>query len=267
MRHAVSIPPFGELSEPAAVAELAVRAEAAGWDGVFVWDHVMRDPSETDLIGSTTVTLAAIAAATSRVRFGAMVTPVTRRRPQVLARELTALDRLSGGRLTVGLGLGVDRGGELSAFREATEPRELGRRLDAGAEFLVRAWSGEPFRRDEEPFAHREVRFLPTPLQRPHPPIWFASRGGSLAPVRRAIRWGQGLDLVGVTPERVREIVELVASERPGGLDGFDVVCPVEPGTDGAEWAELPLTWMMHEFDSPPDVATVERVIEAGPPR
>ncbi|MCB0966657.1 MAG: LLM class flavin-dependent oxidoreductase, partial [Ilumatobacter sp.] len=74
MRHGISLPPFGELAEPAVVAELAVAAEQAGWDGVFVWDHVMRPADETEIIGSPTVTLAAIAAATSRVRFGAMVT-------------------------------------------------------------------------------------------------------------------------------------------------------------------------------------------------
>lgn len=260
------MPPFGDLSDPGAVADLAADAERAGWDGVFVWDHLMRDPDETEVIGSTTVTLAAIAAATSRIRFGAMVTPITRRRPQVLARELTALDHLSHGRLIVGLGLGVDRGGELSKFGEPTEPAELGRRLTAGAEFLVGAWSGEPFRRDDPPFAHDDVRFLPRPVQRPHPPLWFAARGTADRPIRRAIRLGQGLDLVGVTPDRVRAVAELVGAERPAGLDGFDLVVPVDPGTDGSEWADTPATWGMHEFPSPPDVATVERVIAAGPP-
>jgi alkanesulfonate monooxygenase SsuD/methylene tetrahydromethanopterin reductase-like flavin-dependent oxidoreductase (luciferase family) len=266
VRHGISIPPYDELSDPNLIAELAAAAERRGWDGVFVWDHVMRPPEETELIGSATVSLAAIAAATTTIRFGAMVTPITRRRPQVFARETTALDRLSGGRLIVGLGLGVDRGGELSKFGEETVPREMGRRLEAGAEFLIAAWSGEPFARDIAPFRHGEVRFLPHPVQRPHPPIWFAARGDADRPVRRAARLGQGLDLVEASADRVREVAELIASIR-GDLDGFDIICPVEPGTSGDEWADTPVTWVMHEFESPPDIATIERVIEAGPPR
>jgi alkanesulfonate monooxygenase SsuD/methylene tetrahydromethanopterin reductase-like flavin-dependent oxidoreductase (luciferase family) len=265
VRHGISIPPYEELSDPNLVAELAILAEQRGWDGVFVWDHVMRPPEETELIGSATVSLAAIAAATTTIRFGAMVTPITRRRPQVFAREATALDRMSGGRLIVGLGLGVDRGGELSKFGEVTDPREMARRLEAGAEFLIGAWSGEPFARDEEPFAHGEVRFLPRPVQQPHPPIWFAARGDADRPVRRAARLGQGLDLVEASPDRVREVAELIASIR-GSLDGFDIVCPVEPGTAGDEWTDSPVTWCMHEFESPPDVTTIDRVIDAGPP-
>ena len=266
VRHGISLPPYEELSDPNTVAELARTAERRGWDGVFVWDHVMRPPDETQLIGSATVSLAAIAAATSKIRFGAMVTPITRRRPQVFARETAALDRLSGGRLIVGLGLGVDRGGELSKFDEVTVPREMGRRLEAGAEFLVAAWSGEPFVRDDEPFRHDEVRFLPRPVQHPHPPIWFAARGEADRPVRRAARLGQGLDLVEASPDRVREVADLIASIR-GDLDGFDIVCPVEPGASGDEWAGTPVTWAMHEFASPPDLGAIERVIDAGPPR
>ena len=265
MRHGISLPPFGELSDPARVAETAATAERRGWDGVFVWDHVMRPPDETELIGSTTVTLAAIATATTTIRFGAMVTPITRRRPQVFARETVALDRLSGGRLIVGLGLGVDRGGELSAFGEETDPRAMARRLEAGAEFLLGAWSGERFAREDEPFRHGEVRFLPGPVQQPHPPIWFASRGTADRPVERAARLGQGLDLLGVDAERVREIGELVRSVR-GSLDGFDLVCAVEPGTPGDEWSDTPVTWAMHEFPSPPDVEAIEEIVLAGPP-
>lgn len=266
VRHGLSLPPFGELSDPAAVADLAVLAESRGWDGVFVWDHLMRPTEETELIGSPTVTLSAIAAATSSIRFGAMVTPITRRRPQVFARETVALDRLSDGRLIVGLGLGIDRGGELSAFGEETDPVELGRRLDAGAEFLVAAWSGKSFVRDDEPFRHGEVRFLPPPLQQPHPPIWFAARGSANRPVRRAARLGQGLYLIEVEPDRVREVAATIAAER-GSLDGFDIICSVAGDTAGDEWTDTPVTWAMHTFGSPPDVSTIRRIVDAGPPR
>src|SRR4051812_26914331 len=108
-RRGIFVAPFDELSEPALVAELAARAEARGWDGFFVWDHVAyRAPVRA--VADPWVTLAAVAVATSRVLIGPMVTPVARRRPHQLARETVTLDRLSAGRLVLGVGLGSPGG-------------------------------------------------------------------------------------------------------------------------------------------------------------
>lgn len=108
MKHALTIPPYGELADPSALVELSVAAEKAGWDAVFLWDHVLRRPGDPQETADPWVAMAAMAVATERVRLGPMVTPITRRRPIKLARECTTLDHLSGGRLTLGLGLGVD---------------------------------------------------------------------------------------------------------------------------------------------------------------
>ncbi|HKJ57287.1 MAG TPA: LLM class flavin-dependent oxidoreductase, partial [Nitriliruptoraceae bacterium] len=95
LRHGLTLPIFGPLANPTVVAEVAAAAEQAGYDGVFVWDHVLyrRDPDGMDPHGRADVpvadpwvTLAAMAAATSKVALGPMVTPLPRRRPQVLAR-------------------------------------------------------------------------------------------------------------------------------------------------------------------------------------
>lgn len=266
MQHAIVVAPFEELSDPRAVVELGVAAEASGWDAVFVWDHVMRDEEETELIGSATVTMAALAARTERIRIGAMVTPITRRRPQVFARETIALDRLSNGRLVVGLGLGVDRGGELSRFGDIVDPIVRGRRLDEGARLLKALWSGETVDFHGEHFTADGVRFRPGPIQRPHPPLWFAARGDADRPVRRAALLGDGIDVIEMTPARVRRVAELVAELR-GSLDGFDIACPVAPGADGDEWADTPVTWLMHSFGATASAAEVEHTILAGPPR
>ena len=108
MKHALLLPPVGRLSDPHAFVEVAVAAEGAGWDGVFIWDHVLRRAGEPPEIADPWVVLAGVATATSTVRIGPMVTPLTRRRPIKLARETVTLDHLSRGRLTVGLGLGDD---------------------------------------------------------------------------------------------------------------------------------------------------------------
>ncbi len=115
MRHGLFVAPFDGLSDPRVVARLAAECEAAGWDGIFVWDHVLYRPP-VQAVADPWVVLAAAATATERVLIGPMVTPVARRRPHVLARQATSLDQLSGGRLVLGVGLGLDASGrELSA--------------------------------------------------------------------------------------------------------------------------------------------------------
>ncbi len=242
VKHALTIPPYGELADPAALVELSVAAERAGWDAVFLWDHVLRraeDPQET---ADPWVAMAAMAVATERVRLGPMVTPITRRRPIKLARECTTLDHLSGGRLTLGLGLGVDTTRELSAFGEVVDARERGARLDEGAELLCRMWSGEEVDFQGAHFVADHVTVLPQPAQQPRIPMWFAARGSARRPVRRAARY-DGLYPIEVTEAELRAMLGLVVEER-GSLDGFDVM--VRPTDDlpyplledlGATWA------------------------------
>ena len=91
MKQAIDVPPFDELSDPRLLAELAVTAEQRGWDGFFVWDHIVyRAPVRA--LADPWVTMAAIACATSTMRIGPMITPLSRRRMQKLARETVTLD-------------------------------------------------------------------------------------------------------------------------------------------------------------------------------
>ena len=141
MKYAIDVPPFEELSDPRLVAEFAAAAEQRGWDGFFVWDHIVyREPVRA--VADPWVTMAAIASATSRVRIGPMITPLSRRRVHKLARETATLDLLSSGRLTLGVGLGSARNGELEPFGEVADPRERARLLDRGLEDLAKYWSG-----------------------------------------------------------------------------------------------------------------------------
>ena len=142
MKRAIDIAPFGELADPRVVAELASAAEEHGWDGFFVWDHILhRSPAKA--IADPWIALAVIACATSTLRIGPMVTPLSRRRVQKLARETVTLDVLSSGRLTLGVGLGSARNGEFEPFGEVTDPRERAGLLDNGLKDLARYWSGD----------------------------------------------------------------------------------------------------------------------------
>jgi alkanesulfonate monooxygenase SsuD/methylene tetrahydromethanopterin reductase-like flavin-dependent oxidoreductase (luciferase family) len=154
----VYVAPFDELADPRIVLELAVAAEEHGWDGFFLWDHIVWDPP-VRAVADPWVALSAVAAHTQRLRLGPLVTPLSRRRMHKLARETVTLDLLSDGRLVLGVGLGADSGGELDRFGEVLEPRERARLLDDGLDRLTAYWAGE---------------LEPPPVRRPRVPVWVA---------------------------------------------------------------------------------------------
>ena len=241
MRHALFLPPFGALADPNRLVEHAVAAEAAGWDAVFLWDHILRRPDEPAEIADPWVAMAAIATATSRIRIGPMVTPITRRRPIKVAREATTLDHLSQGRLTLGLGLGVDTSRELSAFGEITDARLRGERLDEGAELLCALWTGEEVNFRGDHFTADSVVALPRPFQQPRIPLWFAARGQARKPVRRAARY-DGIFPIEVDGTELADVLDVVRTER-GTLDGFDIMIAPSDALPYETLAERGATW------------------------
>jgi alkanesulfonate monooxygenase SsuD/methylene tetrahydromethanopterin reductase-like flavin-dependent oxidoreductase (luciferase family) len=255
MLHALTLPPYGDLADPFALVEVAVAAERAGWDAVFLWDHVLRRPEDPQETADPWIAMAAIAIATERVRIGPMVTPITRRRPIKLAREATTLDHLSGGRLTLGLGLGVDTTRELSAFGEIVDPRIRGQRLDEGVELLCAFWSGEEVDFHGEHFMADHVTVLPRPFQQPRIPIWFAARGGASKPVRRAARF-DGLYPIEVDDAGLVEMLDVVRAQR-GTLDGFDVITRPADAAQYRRYEEFGVTWAI-TGPSPGDPGVLE---------
>ena len=241
MQHALTLPPYGELADPLVLVEVAVAAEQAGWDAVFLWDHVLRRPDDPQETADPWVAMAAIAMATERIRIGPMVTPITRRRPIKLAREATTLDHLSRGRLTLGLGLGVDTTRELSAFGETVDPRLRGQRLDEGVELLCAFWAGEEVDFHGEHFVADRVLVRPRPFQRPRIPLWFAARGDARKPVRRAARY-DGLYPIEFDERGLREMLDVVRDER-GSLDGFDVIARPSTSSEYDRFGEIGVTW------------------------
>ena len=264
MRFGLDFPLFGDLADPCVVAEVAVAAETAGWDGVFVWDHIMyREP--VTHAGDPWISLAAIAAATERVVIGPMVTPLPRRRPQVVARQCVALDQMTGGRFVLGAGLGLDRSGrELSAFGEEPNDRTRAVMLDESLGIISALWSGDPVTHAGVHFVVDDVRFLPRPVQRPRIPIWLAGRWPFKKPMRRAARF-DGLFLIDVDgPAQLSEARDFVASER-GHLDGFDIVAQDVAGADARPWANAGATWLMTKTPYDTSTQAVFAAASAGP--
>jgi alkanesulfonate monooxygenase SsuD/methylene tetrahydromethanopterin reductase-like flavin-dependent oxidoreductase (luciferase family) len=244
-RRGIFVAPFEELSEPRLVAELAARAEARGWDGFFVWDHVAyREPVRA--LADPWVTLSAVAMSTERVIIGPLVTPLARRRPHQLARETVTLDRLSGGRLVLGVGAGSERTEEFdpARFGEEGDMRARAVLLDEGLERLQAYWGGE---------------FEPRPVDG-RIPVWVAVRWPNRRPLQRAARW-DGLfpiDLPG--PEALAELAGEVAALRGSGP--YDLVAEVPTGTDPAPWIEAGATWCLTGFDIQPTAAEVRAAID-----
>lgn len=265
VRYGMYVAPFGDLADPDAVVEVARAAERAGWDGLFMWDHMVRPPDRSGssvAIADVWIVMTAVAAATSRLRFGPMITPLARRRPQRVARETVTLDRFSNGRLTLGVGLGVDSGGELARFGECTDERRRAERLDEALELIFALWSGEMVEHRGAHFQAESVRFLPKPLQQPRIPVWGAAVGSRprVGPLRRAARL-DGLFPVGATADQVAWMLSVV-SEHRGTLDGFDVVMQIGPDARPAELEVLRrvgATWAMVSF---PEAAPVGEIME-----
>lgn len=247
MRFSISTPNFDPASDPQTLAEMAREAEHAGWDGFFVWDHLLLDPAGWP-ITDPWIALAAIAMATQRIRIGTMVTPLPRRHPWTLARQTVAVDRLSGGRLILGVGLGDPARVEFGAFGQETDVHVRAEQLDEGLAILAGLWSGEPFSFSGKHYRLSEMTFLPTPVQRPRIPIWVGGYWPRKAPMRRAARW-DGVnplktDMASFTPNDLREIVAYIGEHRTSDAP-FDVVAGGETpgGDDPAEWAAAGATW------------------------
>lgn len=260
------MPPFDELADPRVLAELAAAAEEHGWDGMFVWDHITYRPP-VRAVADPWVALAAIAAVTDRLTIGPLVTPLARRRPAVVARQVTSLDQLSSGRLVFGVGLGGDRSREFSGFGDEADDRRRAAMLDESLDVLTAAWRGEPVSHHGEHYVVDDLVFEPTPVQRPHPPIWVAARYGNQRPLRRAARW-QGLFPIDLTaPDQLAEVIATVAELR-GNLDSYDVAAEGSPGSDPAPWVAAGATWWLVEITiEQTRLDFVRGVIAAGPPR
>lgn len=275
MRYALNLPAFGEFADAHALAALAREAEEAGWDGFFLWDHLQAEVGVP--VADPWIALSAIALQTQRIRIGPLVTPLPRRRPWKLARETATLDRLCGGRLIMGVGIGGDSWfHEYSTFDEPTDDKTHATQLDEGLDVLTGLWSGQPFHYEGQHYTVRDAHFLPSPLQSPRIPIWVSGIWPHKAPLRRAARWDGICPIVDgrtIQPEEVRDMLTYIRQHRPVDAP-FDVVvagyvghlAPTEAENLLKRYAEAGVTWWQEGFLGNDTLADVRARIRQGPP-
>ncbi len=261
------------------IIELACEAEKAGWDGVFYWDGIyiesmgpMYDPW---------LVLAAIAMRTKRVRIGAVLTPLSRRRPWKVARETVTLDHLSNGRLVLPIGLGTLDDGGFKKVGEVTDRKVRAQLLDESLEILTGLWSGRPFSFHGEHYHVDEMTFLPPPVQSPCIPIWVVGVWPRTKSMQRVLRYdgllpakknADGSDAE-ITPADIQAMKAYIVEHRTLTTP-FDIVMEGETPGDNPErsgeiirqYADAGITWWTEaRWSSAPD--EVRTRIQQGPPR
>lgn len=188
LNYGIVLPNWTVGGDPTKLVEYGVAAEEAGWDGVFLADHLaMRQESSHPPFPDPWITHAGIAARTTEIKIGSWVTPVARRQPWQLARNLATLDRLSNGRVILGTGLG--RAFDYTTFGEAWEPKHIGERYDEALDVITGLWTGEPFSYDGDHYTVDEAVLRPTPVQEPRIPIVIGGLWPNKKPFRRSARW------------------------------------------------------------------------------
>jgi alkanesulfonate monooxygenase SsuD/methylene tetrahydromethanopterin reductase-like flavin-dependent oxidoreductase (luciferase family) len=284
MRYAINVPNFGDYADPATFVRLAHEAETAGWDGFFVWDHILVERDWGVPLADPWILLSAAASVTSRIRLGPMVAPLPRRRPWVVARQAVTLDHLSEGRLVLGVGLGMPAEAEFAAFGEDPSPRVRADKLDEALAIVEGLGSGETFSHAGTHYQLEPMRFLPASRQRPRIPVWVAGWWPHRAAFQRAARWDGVFPASTVTEEtgqpiptdELNAILHTVRDARgERGLEGFDVMVGGGTPAEAAlaeevigPYREAGVTWWSEGLNGwRGSLEEMEERLRAGPPR
>jgi alkanesulfonate monooxygenase SsuD/methylene tetrahydromethanopterin reductase-like flavin-dependent oxidoreductase (luciferase family) len=258
-------------------ADFAREAEAAGWDGFFVWEPVWGVDAW--------VCLTAAAMVTSRICLGTMITPISRMRPWELAGKAATLDHLSGGRVILSVGLGaLDTG--FAEFGEVTDRKTRAELLDEGLDILTGLWQGQPFSYSGKHYTIKPLNFPhlpPAPVQRPRIPIWVVGAWPSQKSMQRALRYDGLLpamlgkdgkiEMRPASPDEIRQMKAWIEQNRSEQTP-FDIVVEgMTPGDNPAQaaaqvrpYAEAGATWWIEAMWEAPDLGCVRERLRQGPP-
>ena len=211
MRIGSHLPQYGRVSGPEAIRRAALHADALGFADIWVSDHVLHPAAQTypsPHLYDPLMTLAWGASAAPNVGLGTSVLVLPQHNPLALANALASLDALSDGRLTVAAGVGWSKA-EFEALGWQFENR--GSRMDEIIAILRACWTQDPVSFNGEHYAFEDIRVLPKPAH--EIPIWI----GGLSPraLRRAIDYGDGSQLIGVTPEEAVAPIRHLRAQRP----------------------------------------------------
>jgi probable F420-dependent oxidoreductase len=194
---------------PETVARVAVAAEEEGFHSLLVWDHYLM-PAGPDTLDAWTL-LSYVAGITSTIRLGTVVTPIPFRPPAQLAKIAATVDVLSGGRLILGVGAGWHQ----PEFDGFSRWESSGVRVDQTTEALdlmVRLWGGEPVDFTGKHYSATGAQIAPTSVQKPHPPMWFGTRGKRM--MELAAQYADAWIPTNLEPDEYRRGMEKLRSRR-----------------------------------------------------
>ena len=216
MKIGIALPIFGKYAGREEIMETALAAEALGYDSIWVSDHVVVPDSHNvfgDVFFDPLISLGFIASATSRIELGTSVIVLPYRNPLVLAKSVSSLDALSGGRVVLGVGSGWLKG-EFDAL--GVDFARRGQMTDEYIEIMKELWTSDSPSHEGEYFSFTGIRFEPKPVRKPHPPVWVG--GESRRSIERAVTHGDGWHPVGLGPEelaaKAREVRSILPDEK-----------------------------------------------------
>ena len=272
------VPNFGDASHPGTLAEMAVEAERAGWDGFFLWDHLVEKERRVPITDSF-IALAAIASRTKRIRIGTTVTPLPRLKPWVVARQTVALDQLSNGRMILGVGLGLEETCAYKRLKESDDNKVLAEKLDESLDIITGLWKGRPFSYRGKHYTVGKSTFIPAPIQKPRIPIWVGGFWPNKGPFKRAARWDGVLPLklghpIRPKPADLGDILSYVQKHRTAqghfdvGITGWGTGKDRKRNTEKiTPYVNAGMNWWLESLYTYQDsVAAMRKRIRIGPP-
>jgi alkanesulfonate monooxygenase SsuD/methylene tetrahydromethanopterin reductase-like flavin-dependent oxidoreductase (luciferase family) len=267
---------YGITNNPQDYIDLAILSENNGWDGFFLWDHVFLSSNKTQPFLDPWIILSAVAVKTKRIKLGTTVTPLARRRPWIIAKEVSTLDRLSKGRMILGVGLGIDS--DFSNFGENTDLLIRSKKLDESLHILKGLWANKPFTFKGKFFNIKEVEFLPKPFQEKIP-IWVGGNWPNKKPFQRAAQYDGVFPLKAgsedaLSPNEYREIIKYINQYR-SSFDSYDIIKPIittdiEKEDDWSfknNFLNIGITWFVELIWPRRDsLENIKKIISRGPP-
>jgi probable F420-dependent oxidoreductase len=211
MRVGIHLPQYGRVAGPDAIRTSAQRAEQLGFADVWISDHIVHPAEQSypsPYLYDPLATLAFAAAVTDEIGLGTSVLVLPQHNPLELANVLASTDALSRGRVTLGIGVGWSQR-EFEALGYDFENR--GARTDEILAILRACWREDPASFAGEHYSFENIRVVPKPAH--DIPIWVG--GTSERALRRGVEHGDGHQIIGVTPEEAKPMIERLRRDRP----------------------------------------------------
>ena len=279
IKYGISLIHFNELANPEVVIELAVEAEKAGWDGIFLPDHMLFDKQQIYPITETWILLSAIAAKTNKIKIGTGVAALPRYHPWWFAKMTATLDVLSKGRLILGLGLGGPKT-EFESFGEEYNLKILAQKMEESLDILEGLWTGEPFSYSGKHYTVTEAGFLPKPAQSPRIPLVFGGMWPTKKPFIRGAKYDGIMPIhknfpQDLTVDELRQIISIVKKNRETDepfeviISGTSFFNPEKRVEQIKPFIDAGITWWLEHVNTlmQPSVDAMKEWVKLGPPR